>query len=652
MNNIIDGDNLRDFLVNSNCTEECPLRKIALESDVVLHGIGHLACDIRHDNDADSTLRYYFKELVFFLSRIVLEKRNCPSPNLKNINMPITEWQAAERIVYKCLILLRKLGAWSDDRYVQDCSALNLYPTGKQYGSITVNIFLTLNWDYSCQVPNKEQTEKASKDEEEARRAKEEAAKEQRLYWKNYVLWHSFRLAWYLNVLFIKQKRRYQWMDFPKAMWEHSLPEKMEIYIRCLLDDQSFQSKRLMLRLFDNTLKNNKNELKYAAIASPEAVWQPFEHKPSPIAFIHYSLEDLRMELSRQNAAHKEQTTVFILYPIFKNEGSLDKRKLRDSSREKLRVIISAIRECHHECMLVFMFEEVKMRKEFEIGARLIAEALEVEYFCIDEKSEEAPLEIMANIAKERDVKNTSKVLEQNIQGWLGVEYEVALYGIKPGLVSGIAKMANELLNPPDTSPIGGEGLEPVTYRERPKFYQETLKAYFDLNAMFKCLKKVMVIQKDLKMPFNAVDLKPSLTCAVCGETRWPSKGVPRSWNSKSHGETLYERPHKKAENEYVWHEAHNTALFIRLVVSVVNYLKKSEKFDLNEFRKKVRALTAKLDINAKNKINGKKEHTRGKYKQKQINSRKLVADLLADAFDDTEAVDSNDKKQPSDKDA
>ncbi len=70
----------------------------------------------------------------------------------------------------------------------------------------------------------------------------------------------------------------------------------------------------------------------------------------------------------------------------------------------------------------------------------------------------------------------------------------------------------------------------------------------------------------------------------------------------------------------------------------------------MKEFRKKVRSLTARLDINTKMKINSKNAQKRlsdkKKHRDRKIKKmvlQDIIASLLADAFDDTDGVDSND---------
>ena len=58
------------------------------------------------------------------------------------------------------------------------------------------------------------------------------------------------------------------------------------------------------------------------------------------------------------------------------------------------------------------------------------------------------------------------------------------------------------------------------------------------------------------------------------------------------------------------WHQAHNTALFLQLVSIQVHYLieQDGKPIDLERFRKNIRALTAKLNVQYKVKNNARKK--------------------------------------------
>ena len=180
--------------------------------------------------------------------------------------------------------------------------------------------------------------------------------------------------------------------------------------------------------------------------------------------------------------------------------------------------------------------------------------------------------------------------------------------------------MAMQLLNVPERPPRPGRMSSPVTLEVLRELYEETLKTFFDLDEMYKHLAAILGAQPKENLPFSKEQLKPSLKDSKSVKNKRPEKGKSRTWNSKSHGKKLYEPPNKK-ENGFVWHQAHNTALFLLLAAAMKRNLENGEELDVDRFHKDLRALTARLDIANKAKNVEKRKQSRGPYKKKNLNA-------------------------------
>ena len=204
------------------------------------------------------------------------------------------------------------------------------------------------------------------------------------------------------------------------------------------------------------------------------------------------------------------------------------------------------------------------------------------------------------------EVKPVSEDHENLWQGWSSTILAIKKHGVRTGLKKGIYMMALQLLRPPVIPPPPPKGVtEPMTVQIYQDEYKKTLKAYFDIDNIFT---QLATIYEVIEKPHSLLDIlrQPKYT---------------------------FEPVHGDREHDFNFHQAHNTALFLCLVSLAVRCLRDGvEEPDLIQFRKDVRALTARLDFKAKDRINNKKAHPRGKYKKKKLEDvlKKAVGQALS----------------------
>ena len=205
--------------------------------------------------------------------------------------------------------------------------------------------------------------------------------------------------------------------------------------------------------------------------------------------------------------------------------------------------------------------------------------------------------------------------------------------------------MAMNLIQPPYIRPFAKDAPEPYDIDSRVKRYHDILGQYINLEWLAGELSMVCERMKDsyvasgestfgdpeppqVPLPFTVEQLKAS-TAQGNGEntSEWPQKGKSRGWNSHSHGKELYEPPHGDRQKGFRWHEAHNTALFLQLVVTLTRFLLDGRKPDLGDFHKKMLLLKKRLDVQGKAKTNkrrkananARRQNTRGSYKPHDV---------------------------------
>ena len=257
-----------------------------------------------------------------------------------------------------------------------------------------------------------------------------------------------------------------------------------------------------------------------------------------------------------------------------------------------------------HDCQLAFMFSTNEMQEQCANTVRLLAKKLLVEYLCLTPKMSESPLAVLSKITAELEYKKTASALEASWQGWTSTKLATLMenIGLKRGLQQGVSMMAMQILQPPQI-PERQNAPYPVSEALYEKHYSSMLQAYFNLDDMYAALENMLGAGNvSASSPFSKEQLKSSLNESSHGKiVGRPQKGTARQWNSRPHGEDLFEPPRNGK-----WHEAHNAALFLQIVAVMVQYLLEPGPLDLERFRKDVRAMTAKLNLQYKDKINAR----------------------------------------------
>ena len=207
----------------------------------------------------------------------------------------------------------------------------------------------------------------------------------------------------------------------------------------------------------------------------------------------------------------------------------------------------------------------------------------------------------------------------------------------KMAFAKAIVKMAMDLVQPPSIPPYVKGIPEPSFVDSLAKSYRDILGRYINLERLAGELSMVCELMKDsyvasveytfgdpeppqVPLPFTVEQLKASAAQGSGKKSsEWPQKGKPRGWNSHSHGKELYEPPHGDRQKGFRWHEAHNTALFLQLVVTLTRFLLDGRKPDLGNFHKKMLLLKKRLDVQGKAKTNARRQKTRGSYKTHDV---------------------------------
>ena len=531
-------------------------------------------------------------------NHVKMLRRYIKAADDENAEQECNRIHKVERYVYKCLAILDGIEAWKE---TPSCPFLEQYPSGRNlYGKTGMDdkefyAFISLNW----------------------RAASTEVSPP----WKQYVCSHAIMTLWYLYAKLGKNKVKAKWMLQKLKKPEEPILSSPRLHF--CLHDSSVLSKRLLFQFFDNTMSSN--ELKYTASMSPEAVWQPGKNGGVQ-AMISYSIDELKNKLNKR----VNSTLFFILVPVLSNDKA--KPWLHDWKKRleiELGGLLDLIRRCQHGCHLVFLFDNLGLVKQCEKTVNLLAKKLSVTFWvgiAGTDKTEtvktetdksfskgESPLSYLAKFNAAWEIQRTAETIKSFTgQGWSSMRLAAAKehIGLSRGIQHGVTMMAMQILQPP--SIIGS--MKSQTHITVPLYeeqYTEMLRSYFNLDAMYNAFVDILDIKAAPSAPpFSKEQFKKSLMDTGHNEESGrPIKGKARAWNSHSHGKELFEPPHFDNENGYEWHQTHNAALFLQLTVAMVRYLLKMDKdaMDYERFRKDVRALTAKLNIQYKDKINRRK---------------------------------------------
>ena len=531
-------------------------------------GEKHFKCDLMLDESELNQLKCFYNSL----GSLILQVEEAIGSNEKEI---IT--QKVERMTYMCLRLLVKLKAWE---IMPECPCISQYPNGIDKYDVEpekVRLFMALKTQTSDTEPSQECLKR----------------------WETHVISKALNLLWYLNTRLLSRKRKiYKWMKINVKPPEYSTVIAPAVHIA--LTQKNTRAKQLMLSLLDNSIPGK--ELKNIANISPDSFcWANNVYLPQ--AFVYYNTKSLS---ERLNVAHHQ--LVFMLIPIF---APPDTRKpwlaaWRKRNERKIgRLIDTTIHHLQHDCHFVYLFEDSQTKEMCQNSIRLLSKNLKVKYSYIIKGDNCSLLEELLKIAQSWKWKPIHSIFENLWQGWSSAIWAVNMSRTMHWLTKGIYMMAMQLANPPDVSPFKKCVSEPVTIQDYPEEYKKTLEEYFDIGEMFKKLAAIFNVQE---------------------------KSHPLM-ETLSQSKYSYEPVHGDLEHGFNFHQAHNTALFLNIVSLVVRCLRDGiEEPDLIQFRKDVRALTARLDFKAKDRINNKKAHPRGNYKKKELKDvvKKAVSQLLS----------------------
>ena len=571
-------------------------------------GERHLKCDIAIGKTEIRRLVYFYHSLGTLLHEIA---------DQIDSGLDDDRFQKIERMTYKCLRLLEKLKAWENEPI---CPLISHFPNGKDIYEVEpekVRLFMALKI-YTGDT---------------------KASQKCLIHWKTHVISKALNLLWYLNTrLLSRKKKAYEWMDITVEQLESGLLSAPSI--NCFLAQNGARAKKLMLNILDYTLTGR--ELEYTAAISPDGFYWVNNHTPQQV-LMYYNAKFLIARLTKM-----KHQLVFIIVPVIPTIYDITSSWMADWKRKNKvvlgKLINDKLRLLQHDCRIVFLFEEPQIMEMCEYMTRTLSKALHVSYLCLSRGNECILLNEMSNVAQEwegssvydvhdswqgwkeelqitcqtlkpapkaierlwHEVKPVSEDHENLWQGWSSTILAIKKHGVRTGLKKGIYMMALQLLRPPVIPPPPPKGVtEPMTVQIYQDEYKKTLKAYFDIDNIFT---QLATIYEVIEKPHSLLDIlrQPKYT---------------------------FEPVHGDREHDFNFHQAHNTALFLCLVSLAVRCLRDGvEEPDLIQFRKDVRALTARLDFKAKDRINNKKAHPRGKYKKKKLEDvlKKAVGQALS----------------------
>ena len=603
------------ILAKLNSRSPCLRCSIIQESRVgrnnLKQGERHLKCDIAIGKTEIRRLVYFYNSLGTLLPEIA---------DQIDSGLDDDRLQKIERMTYKCLSLLGKLKAWENEPI---CPLISHFPNGKDMYDVEpekIRLFLALKMHTSDT----------------------DASQNCLKHWKTHVISKALNLLWYLNTRLLSRKKKvYDWMNITVEQLEPGLSSAPSI--NCFLAQSGARAKKLMLNILDYTLTGR--ELEYTPAISPDGFYRVNNHTPQQV-FMYYNSKSLIARLTKM-----KHQLVFIIVPVIPTTCDITSSWMAEWKRENKvvlgKLINDRLRSLQHDCRIVFLFEEPQIMEMCEYMTRTLSKALHVSYLCLSRGNECILLNEMSNVAQEweessvfdvydswqgweeeqqiacQNLKAAPKTLErlwhevkpvpeehENLwQGWASTILAIKKHGVRIGLKKGVYMMALQLLRPPVIPPPPPKGIaEPITVQIYQEEYRKTLESYFDIDNMFTQLAK---IYKIMEIPYSLL------------ETLQQSK-------------YSFEPVRGDREHGFNFHQAHNTALFLNIVSLVVRCLRDGvEKLDLTQFRKDVRALTARLDFKAKDRINNKKAHPRGNYKKKKLEDvlKKAVGQVLSQRF-------------------